>query len=32
MKNNFMQRAITGIIFVAVLIGCILGEIGRAHV
>ena len=25
MKNNFMQRAITGIIFVAVLIGCILG-------
>ena len=25
MKNNFMQRAITGIIFVAVLIGSILG-------
>lgn len=25
MKNNFIQRAITGIIFVGVLIGCILG-------
>lgn len=25
MKSNFLQRAITGIIFVAVLIGCILG-------
>ncbi len=25
MKNNFTQRAITGIIFVGVLIGCILG-------
>ena len=25
MKNNFLQRAITGIIFVGVLIGCILG-------
>lgn len=24
MKNNFVQRAITGIIFVAVLVGCIL--------
>lgn len=26
MKNNFIQRAITGIIFVGVLIGCILGD------
>ena len=26
MKNNFIQRAITGIIFVAVLIGCILSS------
>lgn len=25
MKNNFIQRAITGIIFIGVLIGCILG-------
>ena len=25
MKSNFLQRAITGIIFVAVLVGCILG-------
>ena len=25
MKNNFIQRAITGIIFVGILIGCILG-------
>ena len=25
MKSNFLQRAITGIIFVAVLIGCIVG-------
>lgn len=25
MKSNFIQRAVTGIIFVAVLIGCILG-------
>ena len=25
MKNNFLQRTITGIIFVAVLVGCILG-------
>lgn len=25
MKNNFIQRAITGIIFVGVLIGCIIG-------
>ena len=25
MKSNFIQRAITGIIFIAVLIGCILG-------
>lgn len=25
MKSNFIQRAITGVIFVAVLIGCILG-------
>ncbi|WP_455671448.1 phosphatidate cytidylyltransferase [Phocaeicola sp.] len=25
MKNNFMQRAITGVIFVALLVGCILG-------
>ena len=24
MKNNFIQRAITGAIFVAVLVGCIL--------
>jgi len=24
-KSNFLQRAITGIIFVAVLIGCIVG-------
>lgn len=26
MKNNFMQRAITGVIFVSVLVGCILGS------
>lgn len=25
MKSNFLQRAITGVIFVAVLVGCILG-------
>ena len=25
MKNNFLQRALTGVIFVAVLVGCILG-------
>ena len=25
MKNNFIQRTITGIVFVAVLVGCILG-------
>lgn len=25
MKSNFIQRAITGVIFVAVLIGCIVG-------
>ena len=25
MKNNFLQRTITGVIFVAVLVGCILG-------
>ena len=25
MKNKFMQRAITGVIFVALLVGCILG-------
>ena len=25
MKNNFLQRTITGIIFVALLVGCILG-------
>lgn len=25
MKNNFIQRAITGVLFVAVLVGCILG-------
>lgn len=25
MKSNFIQRAVTGVIFVAVLIGCILG-------
>lgn len=25
MKNNFIQRAITGVIFVGVLVGCILG-------
>ena len=24
MKNNFIQRAITGVLFVAVLVGCIL--------
>ena len=24
-KSNFLQRAITGVIFVAVLVGCILG-------
>lgn len=27
MKNNFIQRTITGIIFVAVLIGCIIGSV-----
>ena len=25
MKNNFLQRTITGVVFVAVLVGCILG-------
>ena len=25
MKNNFLQRTITGVIFVAALVGCILG-------
>ena len=24
MKNNFLQRAITGILFVAIIVGCIL--------
>lgn len=24
-KNNFIQRAITGVLFVAVLVGCMLG-------
>lgn len=27
MKNNFIQRTITGVIFVAVLIGCIIGSV-----
>lgn len=27
MKNNFIQRTITGIIFVAVLVGCIIGSV-----
>ena len=26
MKNNFIQRAITGVIFVGVLVGCILWD------